>query len=197
MKLQILLSGLLFVGFVGCGDSQKSNSAATVTATAQPAPKPEWITFYSPDAPYTVLLPGEPIKRSQMTTDGILNKYICMLNNDLALMTCDTDVRDTDRHPVNLANAEEYNFCFDAAMKAAVDEARGNVTEQETFFLQKKFPTRAFTATYNTPQVGIGMMQLRLILTEKKLIQLMIAGTAAEIQKPETKKFLDSIKIQE
>lgn len=140
---------LVFIVLSGCTNNSQPDAKPELKnenlPSAQSSKQAEWITFQSPDAPYTVRLPSQPVKRSQMTADGMLNKYICALGSNLALMTCANDFGGID-----LSKPEQYDMIFDAATNAAIGESHGTVTEQETVLLEDKFPMRAFTASYNT-----------------------------------------------
>ena len=155
-------------------------------------PAKDWITFQSPDAPYSVSLPFKPKQQTQAADGFTIKMHMCEVGNDLAVMTCANDFP----VKIDIKDSQKCKFILDESMKGALANMKGSLKEQKTLYLDKKYPVREFTGTFKDPQVGTGTVRARIILTDKKLIQLLALGRDEQMQKTEVTKFLESIKMK-
>lgn len=176
----ILLPSLFVITLLGCS---KSNTLP---------PSKDWVTFQSPDAPYSVSMPFKPKLQSQQADGFVLNMHMCEIGQELAVMTCANDFPEQ----IDIKDRKACNFILDESMKGALTNMKGMLKEQKTIYLNNKYPTREFMGTFKDPRAGAGTVRARIILTDNKLIQVMAVGKDEQIKKTEVTKFLESVKVK-
>ncbi len=179
MKLAQCLLALGVVVFLGCG-------------TNTFPPSSDWITFNSPDAPYSVLLPSQP-KRQVQSSDGVdVILHLCEINKDLGVITGSNDMP----AELDLSDKEQIIFILDEGIQGATSAMKAKVKEQKDFLLDGKYPCRECTASISISKSNTGVVRLRYVLIPKKLIQVMVIGDDAQMSAPQVTKCLESIKIK-
>lgn len=179
MKLFMSLLVMLAVSLTGCS---KQNAIPPIE---------DWITFNSPDAPYSALLPSKP-KRQEQTVNGMrIALHLCDSNKNLVAVTSSNDMP----IDIDINNAEQVKAVLDEAVKSGMSNQKAKVKEQRDLKLQGKYPCREVTATLKAPNGTEGTIRLRIVLLPKMLIQLLFIGDTAEMQAPQIKEALESLKI--
>lgn len=179
MRWMLLLVACTLVSTVGCG--QKSLP-----------PIGEWITFDSPDAPYSVLLPSKP-KRQAQNSDGVsVIIHLCEVSKDVAVITSNNAMP----AEIDIRDKEQVRDIMDEAVKLGLGSQKATVKEQRDLVLQGKYPCREVTATMKAPNGSEGTLRLRLVLIPKMLIQVLLIGDTKEMQAPQVKECLESLKIK-
>lgn len=177
MKFPLCLFALLTVCFTGCGKGMP--------------PIGDWITFQSPDAPYSVLMPFKPKTVSQNNAGMTINMHTCEVGKDLAVMTCSNDFP-----AIDLKDKDRCEFILKESMNGAMNNIKGKLGEQKSLMLEGKYPMREFSGTFTDPKVGAGAIRARIVLMPGKLVQLIIVGKSEEITKPQVVKCLESLKTK-
>jgi hypothetical protein len=179
MTLRSSLLGILLISLVGCGKNSVPPSSA-------------WITFDSPDAPYSVLLPEKP-KRQEQTASGIkVVMQLCDTNKNLVVITSNNDMP----AEVDINNKKQVKDILDVAVTTGMAKQKATIKEQRDLKLQGKYPCREVTATLKAPNGTEGTMRLRLVLIPKMLIQVLLIGDSKDMQMPQIKECLESLKIK-
>ena len=174
-----IFAAIAMVLLIGCGEKSSF------------PPSSEWIRFNSPDAPYSVLMPGKPVREEVDGGEGVVVSYTCNLDQAQAVITSGVELPpDFDVKDKNLVS-ERLNL----AVKAAAAAFGGEVLDKKNLIIDKIFPARDCTIKVKADS-QVMIVRMRLVLAPDKLIQLFVVTKEAESDNPLIKKCLDSIKIK-
>ncbi len=179
MILRLSLLGFLLIGLVGCKDKSLP-------------PIGDWITFDSPDAPYSVLLPSKPKRQEQTAGDINVVIQLCEVNKDLVVITSNNNMP----AEIDLKDKVQVKLIMDEAVKQGMTSQKATVKEERDLMIQGKYPCREATATLKAPNGTQGTIRLRLVLIPEMLIQVLLIGDTKDMQSPQIKECLESIKIK-
>lgn len=177
MKLASCLLAIGVVTFLGCGKK-----------SAFP-PSNEWIRFQSPDAPYSVLMPGKPVRAEQ--AGGIIT-HTCELDHDQGVVTSGIQLPPE----FNVSDKKMVSERLDLAVSAVAAGFAGEILNKKNLIIDKIYPARDCTIKANNEGQTM-IIRIRLIITPDNLIQHFVVAQESESTNPLIQKCLDSIKVKQ
>lgn len=152
-----------------------------------------WISFKSPDAPYSVSLPFQPTMKVLPGDGGAkMNFYQCADPEGATLVTAAYPFQGE----VVITNDERCQKLFDQKMKRVYADKDYRDVENTKVLLDGKYPGLDISAKMIGEGIPPGAFHReRIILTDRYIIQLQVIGNAQRIKSNEVNMFFDSIKF--
>ncbi len=181
MKLASCLLAIGVVTFLGCGKKSVF------------PPSSEWTRFNSPDSPYSVLMPGKPVRAEQDTGDGPYVMHACELDPDQGVITSGIQLS----QDFVVSDRKMVSERLDQAVSAVAQAFNGEVLDKKNLIIDKIYPARDCTIKVKASESKNLVMRIRLVLTPDTLIQVIVICEESESTNPLIKKCLDSIKVKQ
>lgn len=180
MKLFHCLLVLGVLTLIGCGEKSSF------------PPSSEWIRFNSPDAPYSVLMPGKPELVAEDEGGGDTVMHACKLDADQAVITGSVDLPEG----FDPRNKEKVSDMLDLGLKNAAENFNSKVQNKKNLIIDRIYSARDCTIKAPISDSKTAVIRIRLILIPGKMIQVIVVSTEAESANPLIQKCLDSVKIK-
>jgi hypothetical protein len=180
MKLVYHLLVISVVTILGCG--QKSSVPDSN----------EWSRFQSPDAPYSVLMPGKPVREEEQDEDGVVATHTCKYGEEFAVITGSSNLSSD----FDVSNKKKVSDALDKGLASAVEVFEGEVLDKKNLIIDRLYPARDCKIKVAASKTQNIIVHLRFVLTPDKLIHVMVFANETESSNPQIKKCLDSLKIK-
>jgi hypothetical protein len=180
-RLTLLLLSLL--GVSGCGADKVSNSITTGKTAAVSA----WPRFQHPTGIFSVAMPVAPRAQTRVVENETRTIYAANLNETCTVLA----------H--NLPNAELIDISDSKSCQESLHEfalqtfAANKILNERPYVQQGIYPSLELRMEVAQPKGGI--QRVRIVLLPKSTVMLMVVGRGDEIDLPEVKQCLDSLKI--